>query len=276
MFSKTYLCKDCSEKVTSLENYNQDLKLCNSCVLETISRLKLQVLQLNIENKDLAQRCNDQNIPVEEKVCLTDFKTQQDTLLKQVKLNETHWASIPSGQLDGDKIAAFEMLSTPVTFEMFDIYCLKNEIKLPYDEGWGRESRPVIHVDYYQVQAYIEWLNQQTGWQCSLPTAEQWEYACRAGTITNFWYGDQSDSRMMVVDTTQTMPTPGKYPANPWGLYDMHGNVWEWTSSKNGSKYVLCGGSWYNKENWLTSSARNISFASGSYNNWGFRLMRAL
>ncbi len=274
MFFKTYHCSDCDKEFTSLEQYNQDLKLCNHCVQETISQLKLQILQLQIENKDLTLLCKEQNIHTEPEVCLLEFKVKQDKLLEQVKICDANWVIIPAGQFDGEAMQEFEMLNTPVTFDMYDIYCLMNNIKQPSDDGWGRENRPVIYVDYNQVQAYIEWLNQQTGWQCSLPTEKQWEYACRAGTITNFWYGDLSDRRMMVVDTDKTMPTPGKHQANPWGLYDMHGNVWEWTSSKNGSKYFLCGGSWYNKENWLTCSARNISFAGVSYNNWGFRLIR--
>jgi len=143
MFSKIYVYQDCSDKFTSLEQYNEDLKLCNHCVKETISKLKLEILQFKSINKDLTQLCKTHNIQTEEKVCLTEFKFQQDKLLEQVNLNDANWASIPDGQFNGKSIAAFEMLNTPVTFDMYDIYCLKNNVKQPFDEGWGRESRPV-------------------------------------------------------------------------------------------------------------------------------------
>jgi len=222
-------CQKCAKDVTSMEHFHQDLKLCSLCVLETIDDLQLKILQLKKENKELSQYCKDQHIHTEKRISLIELKVQQEKLLEQVKICDSNWVSIPETLFDEQTIPAFEMLETAVTFEMYDHYCELNQIKAPSDEGWGRQNRPVIHVNYAQIQTYIDWLNQQTDWKCSLPTQEQWENACRAGSITHYWYGDAADYRMMVFDTDKTQPTPGKRPANPWGLYDMHGNVWEWT-----------------------------------------------
>lgn len=208
-------------------------------------------------------------------------KEQQNKLFHLCKLCEANWSAIPKDlkavpsneKLSSDNVA-FKMLNTPVTFEMFDLYCAATGQQPPGDNGWGRENRPVININYQDALTYARWLSERTGWHCELPTEEQWEYACRAGTVTDYWYGDAPDPRMMVMGTGKTMPTPGTRLANPWDLYDMHGNVWEWTATQKGGEYILCGGSWYNKANWLTSSARNISHPNFCNDNWGFRLIR--
>lgn len=201
-------------------------------------------------------------------------RKKQTELFNNYRLCEANWAHIPEGIFQGQKMPGFKLLNTPVTFEMFDIFCASSGQQPPGDEVWGRENRPVININHINAVDYARWLSEQTGWDCQLPTEQQWEYACRAGTISNYWYGDTPDPRMMVMGTGKTMPTPGIRMANSWGLYDMHGNVWEWTSSNKGGEIILCGGSWYNKANWLTCSARNISFPTASNNNWGFRLIR--
>ena len=207
---------------------------------------------------------------------LENEQQHQNELFKHFKICEANWADIPAGRLNEMEIPAFKMLNTPVTFEMYDQFCAVHHIQSPGDEGWGRENRPVINVNHQNACDYAQWLSEKTGWNCQLPTEEQWEYACRAGTMTNFWYGDTPDPRMMVMGTGKTMPTPGPRMANPWDLYDMHGNVWEWTSSDKHGEFILCGGSWYNKANWLTCTSRNISYPQYCNNNWGFRLIRVL
>lgn len=250
---------------------------------EDINKLKQQITRLEQDlawTRDELENCRTQcehngiSLQIRQQEPSEEQK-RQEAFFHQFRLCEANWAAIPEGRFQGEKIKGFKMLNTPVTFEMFDVYCTATNRQPPGDEGWGRENRPVINVNHNNALDYAHWLSEQTGWHCQLPTEEQWEYACRAGTVTNYWYGDIPDPRMMVMGTGKTMPTPGNRLANPWELYDIHGNVWEWTSSKKSGEFMLCGGSWYNKANWLTSSSRNISFPYAYNNNWGFRLMRS-
>lgn len=127
--------------------------------------------------------------------------------------------------------------------------------------------QPVVRVSWREASAFCAWLSERTGWSFALPTEAQWEYACRAGTTTPFWYGgpdadwsraaNLGDRRLreFALDTyirVRLVPTPGpyddwvprddrhddggfvslpvgSYAPSPWGLHDMHGNVAEWT-----------------------------------------------
>ena len=138
-------------------------------------------------------------------------------------------------------------------------------------------------------------LRAKTHLDFDLPTEAQWEYACRAGTTTTYSYGDFANENYMWFffnSSSQTHEVGTKQP-NPWGLYDMHGNVGEWCldwyasslaagtdpkGSSSGSERVLRGGGWSNNASNCTSSRRNTGTPSGeySYNGCGFRLSRTL
>lgn len=147
------------------------------------------------------------------------------------------------------------------------------------------ESQPAVRVSHLKAEAFCEWLSQQTGKKVSLPTEEQWEWAARAGTDSDLWYGKtKSDfskhanlsdmgrrySELMRrkaplyftyvegVDDKQAVTASVKsYWPNVWGLYDMAGNAEEWTSSKDGQgKYVVKGGSWSDMPEDATSAVR--------------------
>lgn len=117
-----------------------------------------------------------------------------------------------------------------VTFDEYDCFCTSTGREAPRDErGWGRARRPVINVSWPDAVAYCRWLTQHTHRSYRLPSEAEWEYACRAGTTTPYAFGDvpaEMDANLAraVNKTTEV----GVYPANPWGLYDMYGNVWEW------------------------------------------------
>ncbi|MES9876661.1 MAG: SUMF1/EgtB/PvdO family nonheme iron enzyme [Candidatus Sedimenticola sp. PURPLELP] len=248
-------------------------------------------------------------------------REQTNHHLVRLGISETDWQPIPVGnycmgspgseknRFDNEAqhdttIAAFEILKSPVTFAMYDAYCTQEALPKPDDETWGRENRPVIHVSYWDAVQYAIWLQKQTGWLIRLPTEAEWEYACRAGTTTPFWTGssiapDQANYNShysydgSAISTPPNKTTPvDKYPANPWGLNDMHGNVWEWCASLYDESYsglelsdatadvtnhhprVVRGGSWYNLPGALRSASRNQLAPDYSHYRVGFRLVR--
>ena len=109
----------------------------------------------------------------------------------------------------------------------------------PDDEGWGRGDRPIINVNWYDARSYADWLSAVTGDRYRLPSGAEWEYAAVAGSPDDHYNHD--DGRISCIGTfctgnlatrtrrpDRTLPV-GSFPANPWGLHDMLGNVDEWT-----------------------------------------------
>ena len=135
-------------------------------------------------------------------------------------------------------------------------------------------------------------LRARTGLDFDLPTEAQWEYACRAGTATTYSYGNSASGNYMwyAANSSSTTHEVGTKQPNPFGLYDMHGNVWEWCldrygtlsagtdpkGSSSGSNRVERGGSWDNDASSCTSSYRLILSTSSVHSYFGFRLARAL
>ena len=136
----------------------------------------------------------------------------------------------------------FAMAVYEVSFAEYDRYVQATEVRRPDDEGWGRGNRPVIDVDWEEARAYAGWLSEQTGHSYRLPTEAEWEYAARAGTTTKYSWGNRASHEQANYGTDEccsglvqgsdrweyTAPV-GSFPANGFGLYDMHGNVLEWT-----------------------------------------------
>jgi formylglycine-generating enzyme required for sulfatase activity len=190
-----------------------------------------------------------------------------------------------------------------VTFEEWDAYAADMswhaarhvEPYRPGDEGWGRGPRPVIKVSWEDVQGYLRWLRDKTGHRYRLPSEAEWEYACRAGTTTAYHDGStithfDANFGRKVDKTTEAI----SYSPNAWGLYNMHGNVWEWCEdcwnasysgapedgrawmTGNCSYRVVRGGSWYLEPENLRSAFR---FRDGPVNRntvIGFRVARTL
>jgi formylglycine-generating enzyme required for sulfatase activity len=130
-----------------------------------------------------------------------------------------------------------------VTFAEYDRFAIATGREKPSDEGWGREDRPVINVSYQDAIAYTQWLSQQTGKHYRLPTEAQWEYAARAGKETQYSWGNEFRYNRANCngcgnqwDGKQTAPV-GSFAPNAFGVYNMVGNVMEWTCSKYEKKH---------------------------------------
>jgi formylglycine-generating enzyme required for sulfatase activity len=202
------------------------------------------------------------------------------------------------------RVAAFEIGKYEVTFDEWDACEKAGACPHADDEGWGRGRRPVINVSWEDAQTYIRWLNRITGRNYRLPTEAEWEYAARAGTATPYSTG--------ACLTTDQANYDGNYPPegcpkgvyrgrtvavgslnspNPWGLHDVHGNVWEWVEDcwhadyqdapDDGSAWttgdcvrrVLRGGSWFIHSGRARSAYRD-SFDPGDRDDrFGFRLV---
>jgi formylglycine-generating enzyme required for sulfatase activity len=180
----------------------------------------------------------------------------------------------------------FEVGKYPVTFEEYDYFCEETKRKKSNDRGWGRGKRPVIDVSWHDAKAYAKWLSEKTGKDYRLLTESEWEYVARAGTTTKWsfgdnksdleyyaWYNENSDNKSHEVGT--------KNP-NPWGVYDMHGNVWEWCedwyldSYQKDNYRVIRGGSWSFDADSTRSADRYRDDPTYHSDDVGFRLQRTL
>ena len=151
----------------------------------------------------------------------------------------------------------------------------------PPDNGWGRGNRPVINVSWNDAQAYVQWLSQKAGKAYRLPTAEEWEIAARAGSATNYYWGNDvgrnnanCDGCGSEWDNRKTAPV-GSFKPNAFGLYDMMGNVWQWTDScwkDNCSRRLFYGGSWNHRPEDMRATTRNWFDTSKRMRYLGFRV----
>ena len=149
---------------------------------------------------------------------------------------------------------------------------------------------PVESVSWEMAQAFLNKVNSQyPDLNLCLPTEAQWEYACRAGSQTAYSYGQQADSSKMNFDSEENQTSQAlKYRSNQWGLYDMHGNEFEWcndwyeeyertefvvnpTGPADGELRVLRGGSWFSYARSCRSAARYGLQPSDSSDYIGFR-----
>jgi len=157
------------------------------------------------------------------------------------------------------------------------------------------ENRPVEMVSWLDVVKFCQQLSEKTGKDYRLPSEAEWEYGCRAGSITAYCWGDVITFELANYDESVGETTEvGKYPPNAFGLYDMHGNVWEWTGSEfeanyqgkelvslmsqqdDGSLWALRGGAWFHLPRSVRAATRvRLSLDDRNY-NVGLRLARLL
>ena len=189
-----------------------------------------------------------------------------------------------------------------------------------WDLGWplNQARQPVIRVSCQEALAFCKWLSAQTGTRVTLPTEAQWEWACRAGSASAFSFGDMETDyapfanlgddtlRDLAYDARDQFSPDlvprderfndgmlvsaevGSYRPNAWGLYDMHGNVWEWTRSRYApypyvdtklpsvltiQRVAVRGGSWYDRPKRCRSAFRLSYPGWQKVYNVGFRIV---
>lgn len=207
----------------------------------------------------------------------------------------------------GSHNVAFALGRYEVTFAQWDACVAAAECTSPNDQGWSRGAQPVINVSWQDAQGFATWLSGKTGQPYRLPTEAEWEYAARAGTTSPFWTGSTISTAQANYDGNYTYGDGAKgiyrartvavddptFPVNPFGLYHMNGNVWEWVQDcyvkgydealirsssavedSDCSERALRGGSWSGKSKGLRSANR-YKFAPGDRNiSIGFRVAR--
>jgi formylglycine-generating enzyme required for sulfatase activity len=176
----------------------------------------------------------------------------------------------------------------------------------PADQSWGRGRRPAINISWDDTQTYVAWLSRKTGKPYRLLSEAEREYATRAGTTTAFWWGQSISASQANYDAGSTYGGGAKgefrqhtlpvesFEPNPFGLYQVHGNVWEWTQDCSNDDYagapsdgsawtqgdcgrrVLRGGAWYFTPEFARSAFRVRLFSFNRTSTQGFRVARSI
>lgn len=189
-----------------------------------------------------------------------------------------------------------------ITFQQWDL-CYEEKWcqHYPDDKSWGRHSRPVINVSWEDTKEFISWLNHKTGEQYRLPTEAEWEYAARkeAGVFAKYYWGDNINCGMANYNSCIGKTSPvGSYDYDKkQKLYDIAGNVYEWTQDcyhknyvgipNDGSSWeyncdiadnrrVIRGGSWSSPQKELKSLSRNFAIKTKRTDIIGFRLVKTI
>jgi formylglycine-generating enzyme required for sulfatase activity/class 3 adenylate cyclase len=217
-----------------------------------------------------------------------------------------HLDERPQHQVTFDR--AFAVGKFAVTFEEWDTCVADGGCNgfNPSDAGLGRGRLPVINVTWNNATAYAGWLSSKAGKSYRLLSEAEREYVSRAGTTTTFWWGDSISSQQANYDATidyqnnpqgenrqRTLPVDSFRP-NPWGLYQVHGNVWEWTEDcffngyagapSDGSawmagdctRHVIRGGAFFSGPYVLRAAARAWNGQWNGGRGQGFRVARTL
>jgi formylglycine-generating enzyme required for sulfatase activity len=206
------------------------------------------------------------------------------------------------GPLHEVRIPEFYLGRYPVTNEQYARFLKGNpgaaELAYWADRSLNQPRQPVVGVSWDDAQRYAEWAGLR------LPSEAEWEYVARAGTTTPYWWGDEvrKDGKAWANcydcgsewGGKKTAPV-GSFPANGFGLHDMHGNVLEWVEDDwhgsyegapddgsawvahpRGSDRVMRGGSWISDASYCRSANRYNSTPGYRYNILGFRLSRSV
>jgi formylglycine-generating enzyme required for sulfatase activity len=194
----------------------------------------------------------------------------------------------------------FAVSKFDVTFDDWDACVSVGGCPQTTDGGMGRGTKPVINVTWHDAQQYVAWLSKMTGKPYRLPTEAEWEYAARGGTTTAYYWGDDigkgnanCDGCGSQWDGRETAPV-GSFKPNAFGLYNMHGNVFQFAqdcyqvnyegapgdgsarTSGDCSRRVIRGGSWDVKPRLLRAAFRNRATTGDRDNDLGFRVARTL
>ena len=174
----------------------------------------------------------------------------------------------------------------------------------PEDKSWRdpgfdqTNDHPVVCVSWDDASTYVYWLSVKTGHEYRLLSEAEWEYGARAGTTTAYYFGS-TISKNQANHSSRGTTVVGSYPLNAFGLYDIHGNIWEWVEDCWHDNYtgapadgnawlsgclkykgedirVLRGGSWINVSPSMLSANRHKNFALVRFNYYGFRIARTL
>ena len=200
-------------------------------------------------------------------------------------------------------VDAFEISRFEATFREYDAFATATSRTPADDHGGGRGNQPAL-VSWLDATAYATWLSAITGETYRLPTEAEWEYAARASTSTPFSTGERIEPDEANFDGRLTyngsqldffpflVPLPvGTYDPNGFGLFDMHGNVWELTCSRYDSSYngleetcvqgnagmrVARGGSWFNSPKFLRAANRSSNPPEFTNASTGFRVIKVL
>ena len=196
----------------------------------------------------------------------------------------------------------FEVSRHEITREQFKFFLDSSGRASPHSV-WNdpryyaqQADHPAAYVSWNDAQAYAAWLSAETGQLYRLLSESEWEYVTRAGTETAYSFGDMITAADANYNSEGTVPV-GSYRANGFGLYDVHGNVWEWvedcwhpnysglpedgsawdTSCENDAMFMLRGGAWDStNESLLRSAQRGTGSKDRRFNNVGFRVARTL
>jgi formylglycine-generating enzyme required for sulfatase activity len=214
-------------------------------------------------------------------------------------------------------VPSFFMARTPITQSQWRAVAAYSEVDSdlnPEPSSFKGDNRPVEQVNWDDATEFCRRLSQQTDRTYRLPSEAEWEYACRAGTPTPFHFGETLSDELAnycaqdreIVSTLykgiygrgilgqyrEETTEVGQFPANPFGLFDMHGNVWEWCeddwhdsyqgapsdgtpwldTERTEARRLLRGGSWNNAPRYCRSAYRGNDTRDDRFNGVGFRV----
>jgi len=189
----------------------------------------------------------------------------------------------------------FKISTTEVTFDLYDLYTDKNNSPRKNDHNWGRGNRPIIGVSWSEAQEFILWLNKTYSpvKPFRLPTEEEWIEASGNNTtqqLKNIQTPNTFNCNFTCQDKYKNTSPVKSFKVGNYGLYDMLGNAWEWTSTQfnpskdslagnprsriQETKYILKGGSWENSKALLSSNSKATYGLNTRHYSFGLRLVQ--